>query len=330
MLIFAILFIFNICLIVFFNKFSKIINLFDNPDNFRKLHKKPIASIGGFLIFLNLCIYFIFTQYQYFYLNILPIDFNYYDFSIFFIFLNLFFLTGFLDDKINLSANLKLILFAFIIFILFFLSENLLLSYLKFSFLLNAININLIALPFLILCIILYLNAFNMFDGINLQSTLYSISIFFIFILKGIFVDISVVIILSLLFFSYLNFKNKCFLGNNGSLLIAFIISYLFIKSQSTDKPIFADEIFLAMQVPGLDLLRLAIQRIYTNKHPFHSDTNHIHHLLLKKLGYIKTLLIISAIIIIPNYLSLLYGYTIYYVILTLLIYSFIIFKFNK
>ena len=86
----------------------------------------------------------------------------------------------------------------------------------------------------------------------------------------------------------------------------------------------------LAMQVPGLDLLRLAIQRIYTNKHPFHSDTNHIHHLLLKKLGYIKTLLIISAIIIIPNYLSLLYGYTIYYVILTLLIYSFIIFKFNK
>ena len=330
MLIFAILFIFNICLIVFFNKFSKIINLFDNPDNFRKLHKKPIASIGGFLIFLNLCIYFIFTQYQYFYLNILPIDFNYYDFSIFFIFLNLFFLTGFLDDKINLSANLKLILFAFIIFILFFLSENLLLSYLKFSFLLNAININLIALPFLILCIILYLNAFNMFDGINLQSTLYSISIFFIFILKGIFVDISVVIILSLLFFSYLNFKNKCFLGNNGSLLIAFIISYLFIKSQSTDKPIFADEIFLAMQVPGLDLLRLAIQRIYTNKHPFHSDTNHIHHLLLKKLGYIKTLIIISAIIIIPNYLSLLYGYTIYYVILTLFIYSFIIFKFNK
>lgn len=120
MLIFAILFIFNICLIVFFNKFSKIINLFDNPDNFRKLHKKPIASIGGFLIFLNLCIYFIFTQYQYFYLNIVPIDFNYYDFSIFFIFLNLFFLTGFLDDKINLSANLKLILFAFIIFILFF------------------------------------------------------------------------------------------------------------------------------------------------------------------------------------------------------------------
>lgn len=169
-----------------------------------------------------------------------------------------------------------------------------------------------------------------MFDGINLQSSFYSINIFLIFILKSLFLDISLVMILSLLFFSYLNFKNKCFLGNNGSLLIGFVISYLFIKSQSTDNPIFADEIFLAMQIPGLDLLRLAIQRIYNKKHPFHPDRNHIHHLLLKKFGYIKTVLIISGIITVPNYLSILYGNTIFYIILTLLMYGFIIFKFNN
>jgi UDP-GlcNAc:undecaprenyl-phosphate GlcNAc-1-phosphate transferase len=169
-----------------------------------------------------------------------------------------------------------------------------------------------------------------MFDGINLQSSFYSINIFLIFIFKSLFLDISLVMILSLLFFSYLNFKNKCFLGNNGSLLIAFVISYLFIKSQSTDNPIFADEIFLAMQVPGLDLLRLAIQRIYNKKHPFHPDRNHIHHLLLKKIGYIKTVLIVTGIIIIPNYLSIFYGNTIFYIILTLFIYGFIIFKFNN
>jgi UDP-GlcNAc:undecaprenyl-phosphate GlcNAc-1-phosphate transferase len=84
------------------------------------------------------------------------------------------------------------------------------------------------------------------------------------------------------------------------------------------------------MQVPGLDLLRLAIQRIYNKKHPFNPDRNHIHHLLLKKLGYIKTVLIVSGIIIIPNYLSILYGNTIFYIILTLLMYGFIIFKFNN
>jgi UDP-GlcNAc:undecaprenyl-phosphate GlcNAc-1-phosphate transferase len=330
MLILSILLILNILLIIFFNKFSKLINLFDNPDDARKLHKKPIASIGGFLIFINLFIYFIFMQYKYFYVNISYANFNNSDFLIFFIFLTIFFFIGYLDDKLNLNANFKLFLYSFVVLNLLFLSDNLVFSDIKFSFLANSININFIAIPFMILCILLYLNAFNMFDGINLQSSLYSINIFLIFILKNIFIDISLVMILSLLFFSYLNFKNKCFLGNNGSLLIAFVISYLFIKSQTTDRPIFADEIFLAMQLPGMDLLRLAIQRIYNKKHPFHPDRNHIHHLLLKKLGYIKTVMIVSGIIIVPNYLSILHGFTIYYIVLTLFIYSFIIFKLNR
>ncbi len=329
-MIISFLFILNVFLIIFFNKFSKLINLFDSPDNTRKLHRKPIASIGGFLILINLFIYFIFMQYKYFYLKIVPDCFNNFDFVIFFFFLTLFFLIGFFDDKFNLNANFKLILFSFSIYILLSLSGNLLLTYLKFSFLIKTINISFIAFPFLILCTLLYLNAFNMFDGINLQSSLYSINIFFFFILKGVFIEISIVMILSLIFFSYLNFKNKCFLGNNGSLLIAFIISYLFIKSQSIENTFSADEIFLAMQVPGLDLLRLAIQRIYNKKHPFYPDRNHIHHLLLKKLGYIKTLLILSCLITIPNYLSILYGWTIYCVILTLSIYGLVIFRFNK
>lgn len=329
-MILVILFILNIFVVIFFNKLSTFINLFDNPDGARKLHKKPIASIGGFLIFLNLFIYFIFMQYNFFYLNIKHPDIDNFDLLIFFIFSSIFFFIGFLDDRFNLNANFKLILYSFIIFILLFFSDNLLLTFLNFSFLQNPINIRLIAFPFLVLCFLLYLNAFNMFDGINLQSSLYSINIFIFFILKDIFVDISVVMILSLIFFSYLNFKNKCFLGNNGSLLIAFIIAYLFIKSQSTYSPILADEIFLAMQLPGLDLLRLVILRIYNKRHPFHPDTNHIHHLLSKKIGYTKTALIIIGIVIVPNYLSILHGYTIYYIILTLFIYSFIIFKFSK
>jgi UDP-GlcNAc:undecaprenyl-phosphate GlcNAc-1-phosphate transferase len=118
---FEFLFILNIFLIIFFNKFSRFINLFDNPDNKRKLHKKPIASIGGFLIFLNLFIYFIFVQYKYFYLNLTYFNFNNSDFLIFFVFLTFFFILGLVDDKFNLNANFKLVLFSFIIFLLLFL-----------------------------------------------------------------------------------------------------------------------------------------------------------------------------------------------------------------
>jgi UDP-GlcNAc:undecaprenyl-phosphate GlcNAc-1-phosphate transferase len=328
--LFIILFILNIFFIFFFNRFSKLINLFDIPDRKRKIHKEPVASIGGFLIFINLFIYFIFIEYSYFFLGTGISYFNNFEFIIFFTFSTIFFFIGFIDDKFNLNSNLKLILYTFIVCILFFLSENLLFADLKFSFLKNSIDIDSLKFPFLTLCILLYLNAFNMFDGINLQSSLYSLNIFFIFFLQGIFIDISLIMILSLIFFSYLNLKNKCFLGNNGSLLLSFIISYLFIKSQTTPHPFLADQIFLAMQVPGLDLLRLAIQRIYNNKHPFHPDKNHIHHILLKKLGYKKTILIIGTIIVVPNYLSILQGGTLYCIILTLFLYSFIIFKFNK
>jgi UDP-GlcNAc:undecaprenyl-phosphate GlcNAc-1-phosphate transferase len=327
---FIILFLLNISLIFFFKKFSTIINIFDVPDGKRKIHKKPIASIGGFFIFINLFIYFIFKQYNFFFLDVEVSHLENLNFFIFFVFSALFFLMGYIDDKYNLNANVKLILFSIFIFIFLFFSESIMLFDLRFSFLKNSIDIHPIRFPLLTLCILLYLNAFNMFDGINLQSSFYAINIFFLFILHGIFIDLSFVMILSLIFFSYLNFKNKCFLGNNGSLLIAFIISYLFIKSQNTQNFFFADQIFLAMQVPGLDLLRLTIQRILNHKHPFHSDRNHIHHLLIKKLGYKKSLLIIASIIIIPNYLSILYGNVLYYIVLTFCIYIFVIFKFSK
>jgi hypothetical protein len=42
------------------------------------------------------------------------------------------------------------------------------------------------------------------------------------------------------------------------------------------------------MLVPGLDLFRLFFERIIKGKNPFFPDRNHIHHLLLKKMSYLK------------------------------------------
>ena len=329
MFFFLFFLLFNLLLFFYFKKFSEYICLYDYPDNIRKFQKNPVALTGGFIVFINLLVFFIFKSFQYFYFSIYFED-SYFNFFIFFFFLTLFFFIGFLDDKYSLGPNLKLFLFSICIIGLLYFSENLALTSLKFSFIEKSLNISSVAFPFTLLCIVLFLNAFNMFDGINLQSAVYSLSIFFLFIFKDIFIDISIIMILSLLFFSYLNFKNKCFLGNNGALVIAFVISYLFIKSQSSANPFFADEIFLAMQIPGLDLLRLAIQRILEKKHPFYPDRNHIHHLLIKRYGLKKTLFFLLSLIIIPNFLSVLFGNTFYYIILSLIIYLLIIFKLKK
>ena len=43
----------NVIFLFFFDKISKKLNLYDIPDNFRKIHTQPVALIGGLNIFLS-------------------------------------------------------------------------------------------------------------------------------------------------------------------------------------------------------------------------------------------------------------------------------------
>jgi UDP-GlcNAc:undecaprenyl-phosphate GlcNAc-1-phosphate transferase len=236
---------------------------------------------------------------------------------------------GFFDDKFHLSSNIKLSLFVIIILLFIFFNNIFQIQNIKFSFLLESIDISYISLIFTILAFLLFINAFNMFDGINLQSGFYSIFIFSIFLHKGIFIESSFFLIISLLFFLFLNFKNKCFLGNNGTLFISFVISYFFIKASVLYNSFFADEIFLIMMIPGIDLLRLAIFRIWSRKHPFNPDRNHIHHILVNNLGFLKATIILNFLTIVPYIITVLFGYIAYITIFILLLYFLLIFKYS-
>ena len=77
------------------------------------------------------------------------------------------------------------------------------------------------------------------------------------------------------------------FLGDSGTYTLAFIISYIIIKSHNIEE-IYPEEIFIILSLPGLDMLRLFILRIFKGKNPFHSDRNHIHHLILKNIIHSK------------------------------------------
>jgi UDP-GlcNAc:undecaprenyl-phosphate GlcNAc-1-phosphate transferase len=316
-------------MLIFFDKISNLINLFDIPDNKRKIHSKKVSQIGGFIFLSNILIFL-----AYYLINKDILNFAHFltfkDFFIFNAFLFSFFLIGFFDDKFDLSSNIKLFLSFILIYFLVFFDNQILIKELNFSFFKKNINIENISYLFTIICFLLFINAFNMFDGINLQSTTYASFLFLLFLAKGIFIEISLVLLISLLFFGYLNYKNKCFMGDNGTLLISFILSYLFVKSANVYKAFSADEIFLIMLVPGLDLIRLASVRIMNRKHPFKGDRNHFHHILLKAIGHYKTLLLLILLLIIPNTLSLIYGGTFYFIIIVIFIYFFLIIFFNS
>jgi len=323
------LIILNVFILIFFDKISNLINLFDIPDYKRKIHSKKVSQIGGFIFLSNILIFL-----PYYLINKDSLNFGQFltfkDFFTFNAFLFSFFLIGFFDDKFDLSSNIKLFLSFILIYFLVFFDNQILIKELNFSFFKKNINIENISYFFTIICFLLFINAFNMFDGINLQSTTYASFLFLLFLAKGIFIEISLVLLISLLFFGYLNYKNKCFMGDNGTLLISFILSYLFVKSANVYKVFSADEIFLIMLLPGLDLIRLASVRIMNRKHPFKGDRNHIHHILLKAIGHYKTLLLLLLLLIIPNTLSLIYGGTFYFIIIVIFIYFFLIIFFNS
>ena len=139
-----------------------------------------------------------------------------------------------------------------------------------------------------------------MFDGINLQASSYSLTIFLCIIIFYLDLFLAKIIFISLLSYSFLNYKNKTFLGDSGSLLISFIIGYIFIKLYNYQLINFADEIVIYMLVPGIDLIRLFFKRILIKKNPLTPDRFHLHHLLLLKYSYSKSLLIIYGLITLP------------------------------
>ena len=319
---FLITIIINIFIVIFFKKITRIFNIQDSPDNKRKFQKKPIFLIGGTFLIINLSVILIFnlfTEENLFYNSFIVSNREYFAFIYGII---SFYIFGLYDDKYNLSPNIKLLISLFLIIFIIFIDSNLAVEQLNFSFLDNNIELRSFSYLFTILCFLLFVNALNMFDGINLQAISYCILLFLIFIFKGIFVNFSGVIIISLIFILYFNHQNKIYLGESGIQILAFIISFIILKSSNNDLNIFfADEIFILMALPGLDMFRLFVMRLAYGKHPFKPDSTHLHHLLGKYYSSFNTFLFVFIYIVFSIFLYHLIKYKLFYLLIYILIY---------
>jgi UDP-GlcNAc:undecaprenyl-phosphate GlcNAc-1-phosphate transferase len=250
-------------------------------------------------------------------------------------FLNLFillffaFLIGFLDDKIGVSANKKLFFLTVLIYTYLKIEPNLVIYNLNFSLFKYSINLGAYSLLFTTMCFLLFINAFNMFDGIDLQSGLYSLFIIIILFILNKYLFIYLYFGIQIIFFLILNFKKKTFMGDSGTLLLSTLISFFIIKTYKTENYLYADDIFLLMLIPGIDLLRLAIFRILNRKHPFKADNEHLHHYLSSKFSLIKTTIIIQALIIIPALVGIYFEISHLAIVFSLIIYFSLIVKFK-
>ena len=236
---------------------------------------------------------------------------------------------GLIDDKKNLPAVNKLTFTIIVISLSLFLNRKLI-TEINLSFYEQKIFLGQFSFIFTLFCYIIFINAFNMLDGINLQAGLYSLFLILVMFIMGLDIIISVVILFGILVYLNFNRLNKIFLGDNGCLLLAFIISYFLINLFNENKIIYSDKILILLIIPGLEIIRLSFERIKNNKNILEADRNHIHHIVKFRNNELKGTLFIQSLIIIPYILSIYSKNYLPIILGSVFIYFFIIYYFKK
>lgn len=324
----------NLLIFINFRTIKNKIKLIDDPKTeVRKIHKTPTSQIGGIWLMFNFFLIYLLSK-NFIEIRIFDKSINdLKEFSSLWVGLLFLFLIGLIDDKFKIKTSIKsILLLASIIFILL-IDESLILNIINLSFLEISFSTGNLSFFFSLLCFLLFINAINLYDGINLQLGFYSLFLiiyFFIFTNSSFYFILPVLIFI--IFYLILNYKKLLFLGDNGSYLIGFLFSYLFIKNYNNGIIDHADQIFLIMILPGVDMFRLFIMRMLSKKNPFFPDKNHIHHLLLnnQKNNVIKVNLITLFMATSPLIFSLLFNNNIIGLIFFLILYCAILYLKKK
>lgn len=321
----------NLLIIINLNKIAKAINLYDLPDNFRKIHQIPTPLIGGILFFLNIFFFILFFSffnssyifYSFYLTELKPLIYL-------IITLTLIFLIGIYDDKYKMGALLRLILLSLILFLYLKTDYTSLLTNINFTFTEKNISLNYGSNFFTLFCLIVLIISCNMFDGMNMQSFIFYFSNFcFLYFFKSnIFV---LTCCITLLFFSFLNYRGKIFLGDSGVYLLSTILGILYIKYYNFNiNTLSADAVFSFLFFPVLDSGRCIFIRLINGKNPFFGDQLHFHHILLKKISYKKSLLLITIITTLPFFVYILNITPLLSILVTLILYLSLLFKYYK
>ena len=254
--------------------FGNMINILDKPENNSlKIHKKSTPKNGGFIIILSILLYLILNQFY---------NFDYFNFSIF-VFVLSFFIIGLVDDYLNIKPIIRILLFALSVYFFLIFNSDFIIEYFYIENIDNFFSLKYFALFFTIFCFVFLQNSLNMLDGIN--GSLLSYSILLTLMISIVNPEIFNFVFLFALILAFIqNINNKIFLGNSGSAIISFIISFLLIRAHSHNPKDFSSEIIILLCfLPMIDMTRLFIERIYKKKNPFIGDLNHFHHIVFLK-----------------------------------------------
>lgn len=255
--------------------------LMDVPGH-RSSHIKKVPTLGGVGIYFALVLsYSIFSS---------EINSNY---SFFLSSITILFFVGLMDDLLVVAPDKKLYAQITSSLLIIFGSG---IQIFTFGGLFGIYDLPFwVSVPFTIFVFIILNNAYNLIDGIDGLAGIVGIiiSFAFIFIFYRIYDysagTLSVALLASLLGFLRYNLSHrfKIFMGDTGSMVVGFILTFLLIRflyissqpSYSLDTaPVIVLFIFV---IPIVDTASVIIIRLLKGKHPLKPDKNHLHHQLI-------------------------------------------------
>jgi UDP-GlcNAc:undecaprenyl-phosphate/decaprenyl-phosphate GlcNAc-1-phosphate transferase len=282
--------------------------LYDLPDA-RKLHTKPIASLGGVGIYAG----FFLASMLSISLALNP------EFQYFFAAATVIFFLGIKDDIVILSATKKFLGQVAAAAIIIHMANIRITSMHGLFGITDLPEAFSLALSYI--TIIVIINAFNLIDGVDgLAATLGLLTMcvfggYFYMVNLPAYSVLSFSLAGSLIAFLIFNYHPaKIFMGDSGSLLLGLVNAILVIKfitiadSATVVYPIQSAVAvgFAILMVPLSDTLRVFSIRIFNGRSPFSPDRNHIHHILLDR-GMNHKLVTFSCLLLNMAFISLAY-----------------------
>lgn len=277
---------------------ARIWGLVDHPNE-RKLHTDKTPLVGGLAIFLGLL--FAFGVWA-------P---EHATFRFFILAASLVVAVGIVDDRYDISIRMRL-LGQVLAAILIVISGDTRIDSLGNLLGNGDILLGPLAGGFTVFAVVGVMNAFNMVDGIDgLLGSLVLVGVaafatLCLLVGNSTLFFVSTLIISALIPYLYANMKPaghscKVFMGDAGSMLLGFTVSWLFIMGSQPSGPLpqvmepITALFFVA--VPFWDLQTVVARRLKQKRNPFRADRQHIHH-LYEKAGYSKRTTLISLLVI--------------------------------
>jgi UDP-GlcNAc:undecaprenyl-phosphate/decaprenyl-phosphate GlcNAc-1-phosphate transferase len=273
-------------------KVAKLKKLIDEPND-RKIHHRPIPTIGGIIIFAAS----LFSFALWYKVNCISTSYEQciQEFKMIIATSLILFFVGIKDDIVG-TAPVKKLIAHVIVGLMLVLIGNIRITGLHGLF--GVHEIPYWASIFLSLfTYIVVVNAFNLIDGVDGLASSVGLLVcaafgsYFAFAGDYVMASLAYALAGSLVGFLVYNFSPaKIFMGDSGSLVIGLIVCILSIKLVEfptiklqgamiyLSKPVF---VLATLIYPLMDTLRVTIIRLSKGQSPLHADRNHIHHKLI-------------------------------------------------